>query len=88
MTLKPKPLALLALLSLFAHPAVCEAYEPDEIFSAYDHYHAGYDEAYADDWFYDYYEYDPDRLEPYYAHYTGFDYTSDLFGWEELGLFR
>ena len=84
----PKLLAVAALAAISVLPAISRAYEPDEIFFVYDHYQAGYDESYGNDWFYDYYEFDADGAGLYYAYYSAFDYGSDLFVWEEEGLFQ
>ncbi len=84
----PELLAGAALAAISVQTAISRAYDPDEIFSVYDHYQAGYDDSYGNDWFYDYYEFDADEAGLYFAYYSGFDYGSDLFVWEEEGLFR
>ena len=53
-------------------------------YDTYNFYNPGYDNSsYEDDWFYDYYEYDPN-----YDYEHNNDYDSDWFDWEEDGLFQ
>lgn len=52
----------------------------------YDYYDVGYDEDYEDDWFYDYYEYEPGITDDY-DYYADYDYDADRFEWEEEGVF-
>lgn len=54
----------------------------------YDYYDGLYESGWGnDDWFYDYYEYDADANDGYYDYYDYYDYDTDLFDWEEDGLF-
>lgn len=87
MTLTPKLLAIATLTALALSPATGSADGAEDIFGVYDHYQAGYDAAYGDDWFFDYYQFDVDTRDPYFAQYSDFDYAGNRFGWEEHGLF-
>lgn len=88
MTLTTKLLSTAALVLAIGSPAVASAEEPNEVFAMYDHYQAGYDNHYSDDWFFDHYEYDADGPDPYFDYYSDFDYQHDLFQWEEIELFE
>jgi len=57
-----------------------------EVYDTYRSYEGTYDTNYADDWFYDFYSYDPE-VDDYYDTYGDYDYDTGVFAWEEKGLF-
>lgn len=81
--------SLIAAFALaFAAPALADWFEDDE-YGYYGAYDAGYDQDYDDDWFYDYYEFgEDDDYERFdYDTYDDYDSDTDMFDWEEDGLF-
>lgn len=53
----------------------------------FDYYVGGYDRYYGDDWFFDFYSFDPDAGVQAATHsYVEYDYSLGVFSWEELGV--
>ena len=82
-----KSLAGMAACAVFllGDPASARA-QDERVYEYYENYDVGYDTNYDDDWFFDYYAYNPAAAEPEYDYYTDYDYDTDRFDWQEDGV--